>query len=230
MTKTTGPVTIHAEDLVTAWKKMCRHILSEGFLAQPILTGDSGTVPGLTREAVNVVLTIEDTYVSSRTLDVMNTTHPADVIKWMKALWTRGEAPEGIDRTYAVRVYDYGGEGLDQVARIIDLLSRDQESRRGVIALSDPRIDDPSTPASIPCLSTIHFLIRDGAIKTNIYFRSWDAGKKLLPDLVGIADVRDEVSQNIGVPLGELTVFVGSVHIYDNDVEWVTSAVSDTGT
>ena len=227
MTKVAAPVSLQAANLVAAWKEMCRHILRDGSSAQPILTGDSGTIPGLTREAVNVVLTIEDTVVTPSTLEVMNSTHPANVIEWMKDLWARGKTPEGIDRTYAVRVYDYDEKGLDQVARVCDLLSRDQESRRAVITMSDPRIDNPSTPASIPCLSTIHFLIRDGEIKTNIYFRSWDAGKKLLPDLVGIADVRDEVSQNIGVPLGELTVFVGSVHIYDDDVDWVTDAVSD---
>ena len=227
MAKENGPVTIYAEDMVAAWKKMCRHILRDGSLAQPILTGDSGTIPGLTHDAVNVVLSIENTIVTTNTLEVMNSTHPPNVIEWMKDLWARGKAPEGIDRTYAVRVYDYDERGLDQVARVCDLLSRDKESRRAVIAMSDPRIDDPSTPASVPCLSNIHFLIRDGEIKTNIYFRSWDAGKKLLPDLVGIADVRNEVSQSTGVPLGAITVFVGSVHIYDDDVGWVTEAISE---
>ena len=62
-------------------------------------------------------------------------------------------------------------------------------------------------------------------MKTNIYFRSWDAGKKLLPDLVGLADVRDKLSRSAGIPLGPLTVFVGSIHIYEDDVSWVTNAV-----
>ncbi len=220
-----GPLVIHAEDMVDAWKRVCHHILSEGSSAQPVLTGDASTLPGLTREAVNVVLSIENTVVTANTIQLMESTHPPDILTWMGDLWARGEAPEGIDRTYAARVYDYDGGGLDQVARICDLLSRDRETRRGVIALSDPRVDNPSTPASIPCLSTIHFLIRDDKIKTNIYFRSWDAGKKLLPDLVGIANVRDEVSQNIGVPLGELTAFIGSFHIYENDVEWIEQVV-----
>ena len=73
----------------------------------------------------------------------------------------------------------------------------------------------------------MHFLVRGGVVLTNIYFRSWDAGKKLLPDLVGLADVRAEVSRSTGMPLGALTVFVGSVHIYDEDVDWVSNAVSD---
>ena len=140
MAKENGPVTIYAEDMVAAWKKMCRHILRDGSLAQPILTGDSGTIPGLTHEAVNVVLSIENTIVTTNTLEVMNSTHPPNVIEWMKDLWARGKAPEGIDRTYAVRVYDYDERGLDQVARVCDLLSRDKESRRAVIAMSDPRI------------------------------------------------------------------------------------------
>ena len=227
MTDGTTPVSLQATDMVAAWKKVCRYILREGSPAHPRLTGDSGTTPGLTREAINVVLTIEDARVTPRTLEIMNTTHPVDVVEWMAALWARGDPPDGIDRTYAIRVYDYDEGGLDQVARIADLLSQDPESRRGVIAMGDPRRDDPTTPASVPCLSTMHFLVRGGIILTNIYFRSWDAGKKLLPDLVGLADVRDDVSRSTGMPLGALTVFVGSVHIYDEDVDWVSNAVSD---
>ncbi len=227
LTEASVPFSLHAKDMVEAWKQVCQYILREGSLAQPILSDDSDSIPSPTREAINVVLTIEDASATPDIMEIMKATHPGDVVDWMAALWDKGAPPEGIDRTYAVRVFDYDDQGLDQVTRISELLSRDPESRRGVITMGDPRRDDPTTPASVPCLSSMHFIVRDELMKTNIYFRSWDAGKKLLPDLVGLADVRDKLSRSTGIPLGALTVFVGSIHIYEDDVGWVTNAVSN---
>ena len=66
-----------------------------------------------------------------------------------------------------------------------------------------------------PCLSLIQFQIDSGKLIVSAYQRSSDASLGLPSDIYHLY----LISKQINLPLKSLTLFLGNVHIYDNNVE-----------
>ena len=68
---------------------------------------------------------------------------------------------------------------------------------------------------SIPCLQLVDFLIRDGKLHLTTVFRSWDVKRAAPQNLYGLSKLMEYVAEHVGIPMGELTVFAVSAHIYE---------------
>ena len=66
-----------------------------------------------------------------------------------------------------------------------------------------------------PCLSLIQFQIDNGKLVLTAYQRSSDANLGLPADIYHLY----LISRQINVPLKSITLFLGNVHIYENNIE-----------
>lgn len=67
----------------------------------------------------------------------------------------------------------------------------------------------------MPCLSLVQFQIEDGELVLTAYQRSSDANLGLPSDIYHLY----LISRQITLPLRSITLFLGNVHIYENNIE-----------
>ena len=66
-----------------------------------------------------------------------------------------------------------------------------------------------------PCLSLVQFQIEDGELVVSAYQRSSDANLGLPADIYHLY----LMARNIDFPLKSITLFLGNVHVYDNNID-----------
>ena len=67
----------------------------------------------------------------------------------------------------------------------------------------------------VPCISLVQFQIADGELVMTAYQRSSDGNLGLPSDMYQLY----LISRQIDVPLHSITLFLGNVHIYENNIE-----------
>ena len=130
-----------------------------------------------------------------------------------------GEVPElGRAKSYAVRLFDYGGAGRDQIAWVVERLRADPECRDAAITTFQPLTDT----TYIPCVSLLDFWLRDGSVELIVYAHSLDFGKKAYGNLVELARLQEHVAGELDAGVGRLVIHVKTAHIYEP--EWAAMA------
>ena len=126
----------------------------------------------------------------------------------------------GNARSYAARLFDYEGSGRDQLAWVVERLRDDPESRSATITTFEPLLDT----TYIPCVSMLDFWAPAGRLELVVYAHSLDFGKKAYGNLVELARLQQLVAGELGLPVGSLTIYVKSAHVYEP--EWALMAGS----
>lgn len=108
-----------------------------------------------------------------------------------------------------------GGQPIDQLAEVINILREDPSSRRAVINLFDPSTDFADSK-DIPCNNWLHFLSRSGKLNLHVAIRSND----LMWGWSGInafewSVLQEIVASCLGIQVGTLTFSISSLHIYE---------------
>ena len=136
---------------------------------------------------------------------------------WMHDNFFKPEpVPElGHARSYASRLFDYGATGRDQLAWVVDRLRHDPGSRSATITTFEPLLDT----SYIPCVSLLDFWAPADALELVVYAHSLDFGKKAYGNLVELTRLQEQVAGELGLPVGRLTVFVKSAHVYEPEWE-----------
>ena len=144
-----------------------------------------------------------------------------DWLDWMhRNFFVHEEVPElGRARSYAQRLFDYGGRGRDQIAWVVERLRADPECRDAAITTLEPLIDT----TYIPCVSMLDFWLRDGPngdkhLEVVVYAHSLDFGKKAYGNLVELAHLQERVADELGASVGRLVVHVKTAHIYEPEL------------
>ena len=137
-------------------------------------------------------------------------------LRWMHENFfvEKDVAELGDAKSYAVRLFNYGGSGRDQLAWVVDRLRADPESRSATITTFQPLTDT----SYIPCVSLLDFWLRDGAVELVVYAHSLDFGKKAYGNLVELAALQRSVADALGAPAGRLVVHAKSAHVYEPEV------------
>ncbi len=112
----------------------------------------------------------------------------------------------------------FGHHGNNQVEHVLDLLTRNPGSRRAVIQLFDAE-DIRDHHREIPCTCTLQFMVRDGLVELATTMRSNDAFKGLPHDVFSFTMIQEIVARILGHEPGVYTHFVGSLHLYDDDIK-----------
>jgi len=147
-----------------------------------------------------------------------------DRLAWMHANFTDHArvADLGDTDSYATRLFDYEHSGHDQIRWVIDRLRADPSSRSATITTFQPHTDT----TYIPCVSMLDFWLPDGVVELVVYAHSIDFGAKGYGNLVELASLQRHVADALGVPVGRLMMIVKSAHVYETELEYVTSVLA----
>ncbi|WP_443937107.1 thymidylate synthase [Pedobacter sp. MW01-1-1] len=134
-------------------------------------------------------------------------------------LFTSGERLTERYREKGISWWDYCGPILvntyptyfEQLPKLIDKINAEKRtSKNYVLFLGANSVESNQ----LPCLSLIQFQINGGKLILSAYQRSSDASLGLPSDLYHLY----LISKQIKLPLKSITLFLGNVHIYDNNL------------
>jgi thymidylate synthase len=213
----TRDIAVETDSIGEAWLAIARHILDTG---QPSRYDDLPIV-----ELPRVTITVR----RPRTHDeiIRRLGDPAR-LDWMHANFTDHSlvAELGDARSYASRLFDYGGAGRDQVEWVIGRLRADPTSRSASITTFEPLLDS----SYIPCVSLLDFWIRAGALEQVVYAHSIDFGAKGYGNLVELAWLQEHIADELGLRTGRLDFIVKSAHVYETEREYMKRVLAEVET
>ena len=186
-------------------------------------SGVASTYDGLAMREVLMTTIVVRTPMT--TDDIVEQFSDPDRVKWMRANFSDfNEVPElGDAASYATRLRNYAGAGLDQLRWVVERLRSDPLSRSATITTLQPLSDT----TYIPCVSMIDFFLHDGELRLVVYAHSIDFGAKGYANLLELAVIQHQVATELDRPVGSLTLIVKSSHVYDSDANYVFSVLEN---
>jgi thymidylate synthase len=133
------------------------------------------------------------------------------------------DEPNSLGHSYAKLLC--GPDGRSDLQDVIALLQKEPLTKRALVTFS------PQPGGKVPCVNAIQFLVRERALQLIYFARGQDAFKKFYADAFCLVKMGHRISTTLGIPLGTVRGFVGSSHIYQNDmgaIERTLSAVNKT--
>ena len=120
---------------------------------------------------------------------------------------------------YKTAYDDYTGQGVDQLANVIDLIKNNPSSRRIIINLWNPQVLDEIVLPSCHCFYQFYVNTNTKELSCSMYQRSGDLGLGV-PFNIASASLLTNIIANIcHLKPGELTHTIGDAHVYLNHVE-----------
>lgn len=135
-------------------------------------------------------------------------------------LFMRGERQTERYREAGISWWDYCGSVLvnsyptymEKLPPLIAKINREKRnSKNYVLFLGATDVESNQAP----CISLVQFQIADGELVMTAYQRSSDGDLGLPSDMYQLY----LISRQIDVPLHSITLFLGNVHIYENNIE-----------
>ncbi|AXG79380.1 thymidylate synthase [Streptomyces paludis] len=125
---------------------------------------------------------------------------------------------DGILRgAYGPRMRNWAGT-VDQLRRVVEILKEDRDSRRALIQLYDPA-RDAAGHKDVPCTLGFRFHLRAGRLHMTTSMRGQDVWIGMPYDLFFFTTLHELVAGWLDADLGEYHHQVGSLHIYERDME-----------
>lgn len=114
---------------------------------------------------------------------------------------------------------DYNGGHIDQIARVIDDIKRDPNSRRLIVNAWN--VGDLGNMNLPPCHMFFQFYVADGRLSMQMYQRSADSFLGVPFNIASYALLLMMVAQVTGLQPGEFVHTIGDAHIYRDHMEQV---------
>jgi thymidylate synthase len=144
-----------------------------------------------------------------------------------------GREPGDLGPVYGYLWRSFGGhyprrDGVDQIARLINEIETNPNSRRLIVSGWDPReCDNVDLP---PCHTLFQFKIEnsgpDAVLHCQLYQRSADAFLGVPFNISSYALLTHLVAHVCGLQVGEFVYTLGDYHIYQNHLEQVEELLS----
>ncbi|MFD1551387.1 thymidylate synthase [Putridiphycobacter roseus] len=131
---------------------------------------------------------------------------------------------------YGAQWRNWNGEGIDQLANVVDQLKNNPNNRRIIISAWNPSVM-PDTSLSFsenvangkaalpPCHAFIQFYVADGKLSCQLYQRSADVFLGVPFNIASYALFTMMLAQVCDLELGEFVHSFGDVHLYNNHIE-----------
>ena len=107
--------------------------------------------------------------------------------------------------------------GIDQVARVIEEIKRNPDSRRLIVSAWN--VADIDSMALPPCHALFQFYVSDGALSCQLYQRSADIFLGVPFNIASYALLTLMVAQVCGLKPGEFVHTFGDLHLYANHID-----------
>jgi thymidylate synthase len=116
------------------------------------------------------------------------------------------------------------GGHVDQIAKVVDQIRTNPDSRRHVVTAWNPaEVDDMALP---PCHALFQFYVADGKLSCQLYQRSADLFLGVPFNIASYALLTHMVAAQTGLGVGEFVWTGGDCHIYENHVEQVRTQLA----
>lgn len=112
---------------------------------------------------------------------------------------------------------------------VVNELKKDRDSRKAIIQYTSPYIYFDGVN-DFTCTQTQHFLIRNNVLSNIINIRSSDAIKGLTFDIPWWDFVGQSIAAELGASYEEMSVHIGSSHIYETDYNLVNRMLDNEST
>jgi thymidylate synthase len=119
----------------------------------------------------------------------------------------------GLLWTYLVNSYP---TYFEQLPSLIDKINREKRTSKNYVLFLGSNNTESNQQ---PCLSLIQFQIEKGKLVVSAYQRSSDASLGLPSDIYHLY----LITKQINLELKSITLFLGNVHIYENNIENTSS-------
>ncbi|MBR4389799.1 MAG: thymidylate synthase [Prevotella sp.] len=114
---------------------------------------------------------------------------------------------------------DYHGGTIDQIAKVVDTIRRNPDSRRIIVsAWNVAEVDEMALP---PCHTLFQFYVAEGKLSLQLYQRSADTFLGVPFNIASYALLLQMMAQVTGLEVGDFVHTFGDVHIYLNHMEQV---------
>ncbi len=135
-------------------------------------------------------------------------------------LFMAGERSTEAYRDIGVTWWDYCGPILvnsyptyfEQLPKLIERINKEKRTSKNYVLFLGSNNTESNQQ---PCLSLIQFQIEKGKLIVTAYQRSSDANLGLPADIYRLY----LISKQIDLPLKSITLFLGNVHVYENNIE-----------
>lgn len=134
----------------------------------------------------------------------------------------RDESSDGvtIKGSYGERIFR-----SEQIHRILALLKNRKTSRRAVLQIFMP--EDLQNPKEVPCTISLQFFSRNNMLDLIVSMRSNDALIGLPHDIFSFTMIQEIAARHLGLELGKYIHFVGSLHLYSQQVKDAENYIAD---
>jgi thymidylate synthase len=110
-----------------------------------------------------------------------------------------------------------GGGKIDQIAKVVDSLKKNPDSRRHIVSAWNPAdVEDMALP---PCHTLFQFYVADGKLSCQLYQRSGDIFLGVPFNIASYALLTMMIAQVTDLKAGEFVHTLGDAHIYSNHIE-----------
>ena len=127
---------------------------------------------------------------------------------------------------YGSQWRNWNGEGIDQIAQVIETLKKNPNDRRMIVsAWNVGKIPEMHLP---PCHMMFQFYVANNKLSCMLYQRSCDMFLGVPFNIASYALLTMMVAQVCGYEVGEVVHTLGDTHIYHNHFEQVREQLSHT--
>lgn len=112
---------------------------------------------------------------------------------------------------------DPAGGHIDQLARVVDAIKHNPDSRRHMVTAWNPA--DVEHMALPPCHALFQFYVAEGRLSCQLYQRSGDIFLGVPFNIASYALLTHMVAQVCGLGVGDFVHTLGDAHLYSNHLE-----------
>ena len=121
---------------------------------------------------------------------------------------------------------DYNGGTIDQIAKVVDQIRHNPDSRRMIVsAWNVAEVDQMALP---PCHSLFQFYVAEGRLSLQLYQRSADTFLGVPFNIASYALLLQMMAQVTGLQTGDFIHTTGDTHVYLNHIEQVKLQLTRT--
>jgi thymidylate synthase len=111
----------------------------------------------------------------------------------------------------------FESDGVDQIARLVEGLRKNPDSRRHIVTGWNPKeADDVALP---PCHTLFQFYVQSGKLSCQLYQRSGDVFLGVPFNIASYALLTMMVAEVAGLSPGDFVHTLGDAHLYKNHLE-----------